>query len=268
MRILIRCACAIVLAALVWPEIDAYCGEWLLADAGARLSDAFKGTTRGDASVNSVQGALAEAQLAASRLPGDQRPALSASIALLLLHRGAEAAAILDAAITAGERPELTLNLGRARGILGDENGAQAAFLRTAQPVRPADSDAARALREPLLDRVKILRKTICAQGVCGRSRRCNSRFSLCADAAARSHSCSSAANPTRPHVLTLLDQARALCASCSASAGSASTRATASATAPASSATSRSRPATASRPAAAMLDATTACPLPSPRES
>ena len=157
MTTLIRCACAIVLAVLTWPEIDAYRGEWLLADAGARLSGALKGTTRGDDAVNSVQAALAEAQLAATCLPGDQRPVLSASIALLLLHRGAEAAAILDAAIAQGERPELTINLGRARGILGDENGAQAAFLRTAWASPAAVATLPAAIREPLLERVKVL---------------------------------------------------------------------------------------------------------------
>lgn len=161
MNTLIRCACALALAALAWPEIDAYRGEWLLADAGARLSGVLNGTSRGDSAVKSVQAALAEAQLAATHLPGDPRPALSASIALLLLHRGSEAAAILEAAIAAGERPELTLNLGRARGILGDESGAQAAFLRTAWASPPAIATLPAAMREQLIDRVKLLEEDL-----------------------------------------------------------------------------------------------------------
>lgn len=157
MRTLIRGALAFALMALTWPELASYRGERLLADARARLSDALNGTTRGDAALASVQTALAEAQLAAACLPADQRPALSASIALLLLHRGTEAAAILTAAIAEGERPELTVNLGRARGILGDESGAQAAFLRTAWASPPSVATLPSAIREPVLERVKSL---------------------------------------------------------------------------------------------------------------
>jgi len=156
-RTLIRCMLACVLLALAWPEIDSYRGELLLAGAGVRLSAALNGAVRGDAAVASVQIALAQAQRASTYLPGDQRPALSATIALLLLHRGAEAVAILDAAIAQGERPELTINLGRARGILGDEEGARAAFLRTAWASPASVATLPSALREPLLDQVKQL---------------------------------------------------------------------------------------------------------------
>jgi hypothetical protein len=151
----------LALAALAWPEIGRYDGEILLADAAARLSAALNGEIRGDAAVSSVQAAYASAQRAAVLLPEDQRPALSQAIGLLLLHKGADASAILEAAIAQGERPELTLNLGRARGIGGDEQGAQAAFLRTAWASPAAVSTLPAALRGPLLERVKSLEREL-----------------------------------------------------------------------------------------------------------
>ena len=161
MNVLLRSLLALALVALAWPEIGSYRGETLLADAGARLSAALQGATRGEEAVTSVQAAYTEVQRAADLLPADQRPALSAGIALLLLRRGADATAILDAAIAQGERPELTLNLGRARGIVGDERGAQAAFLRTAWASPAAVATLPAALRGPLLERVRSLEEDL-----------------------------------------------------------------------------------------------------------
>jgi hypothetical protein len=76
---------------------------------------------------------------------------------LLLLRRGEQAIALLAPAIAAGERPELTLNLGRARGISGDEKGATAAFLRTAWANPEAIATLPKSIRGPLLDRVRAL---------------------------------------------------------------------------------------------------------------
>lgn len=157
MNVWIRSLLALALVALAWPELGRYRGEILLADVSARVSAALRGATRGEQATASVQTAYVEAQQAATLLPADQRPALSAGVALLLLHRGADAAAILVAAIEQGERPELTLNLGRARGVSGDERGAQAAFLRTAWASPAAVATLPAALRGPLLDRVRSL---------------------------------------------------------------------------------------------------------------
>jgi hypothetical protein len=157
----LRSLLALALVALAWSEIGSYRGEILLADAGVRLAAALRGATRGEEAMTSVQTAYAETQRAATLLPGDQRPALSAGIALLLLHRGVDAITILDAAIAQGERPELTLNLGRARGIAGDERGAQAAFLRTAWASPAAVATLPAALRSPLLERVKSLEEDL-----------------------------------------------------------------------------------------------------------
>lgn len=146
-------AIALAACAALLPELSRYRAEWILADADARLTAALHGA----GGSTSVQAALDEAQRANDLLPGDQRPALSASIALLLLRRSAEARDVLERAIADGERPELTINLGRARGTLGDERGAQAAFLRTAWASPAAIATLPAALRTPLLERVREL---------------------------------------------------------------------------------------------------------------
>jgi hypothetical protein len=161
MKIGLAAALTLLLVAMAWPEARRYRAEWLLADANGRLSDALHGTTTGDAAVRSTETAFVQASEVMALLPDDPRPALSASVALLLLHRGAEAQTILNAAIQQGERPELTLNLGRARGILGDESGAHAAFLRTAWASPAAVSTLPSAIRVPLLDQVAQLEKEL-----------------------------------------------------------------------------------------------------------
>lgn len=145
-------AVLIALGAALWPEFGRYRGEWLLADANARLTQAL----RGNGAAASVQTALDHARRAEAVLPADPRPPLAAAIALLLLQRSGEAKTILEHAIASGERPELTLNLGRARGMLGDENGAQAAFLRTAWASPAAIATLPAFLRTTLLEQVRV----------------------------------------------------------------------------------------------------------------
>ena len=146
-------AALFVLGAMLWPEVADYRSEWRLADAEARLALAL----RGKGSVASVEAALGQARAAMAASPADSRAALAASVALLLLQRPGEAKPILEHAIAAGERPELTLNLGRARGALGDETGAQAAFLRSAWASPAAIATLPSALRASLLERVRTL---------------------------------------------------------------------------------------------------------------
>lgn len=116
---------------LIWPEAQRYRAEWWLAEANTRLERILLGQDRGPVALASVARAEALARAAADRLPADPRADLLLSVALILQARGAEAVAVLDAAIAEGERPELTLSLGRARATLKDEAGAEAAFLRT-----------------------------------------------------------------------------------------------------------------------------------------
>jgi hypothetical protein len=101
-----------------------------------------------------VQAALDAADAAAPALPEDARVALARGVALSLLGRGQEAVRVLDAAIAAGERPELSLCLGRARAVAGDEAGADRAFFRTAWASSFALGTLPKGLREALLVRV------------------------------------------------------------------------------------------------------------------
>ena len=144
-------------AAALWPELQRYRAEWWLGEADARLEAAFGGTLKGGAALSSTADALQLTQQAMPVLSGDPRPVQAGSVALLLLHRGGEAIALLEPAIAKGERPELTLNLGRARGINGDEKGADAAFLRTAWANPAAIVTLPKTMRGPLLERVKEL---------------------------------------------------------------------------------------------------------------
>jgi hypothetical protein len=156
MKVLFSAALIATTAAL-WPEFGRYRAEWLLADANARLAAAL----RGNATAASVETALDDAQRALAALPGDPRPPLAASIALLMLKRSGEAKAVLERALASGERPELTLNLGRARGTLGDESGAQAAFLRTAWASPAAIATLPSSMRSTLLEQVHALEQDL-----------------------------------------------------------------------------------------------------------
>ena len=161
MKRLLRVAAIVALAAMLWPELPRYRAEWTLADADARLSAALEGTLKGSAAVSATTDALGMAREAIAALPGDPRPVQSASVALLLLQRGDEAVALLEPAVAAGERPELTINLGRARGIRGDEKGADAAFLHTAWANPMSIATLPKAMRGPLLDRVAELERQL-----------------------------------------------------------------------------------------------------------
>jgi tetratricopeptide (TPR) repeat protein len=150
-------AALLAAAAALAPETGRYRAEWLLADANARLAAAL----RGHATSASVEVALDEARRAMSALPADPRPPFAASTALLMLKRSAEAKAVLERALAAGERPELTLNLGRARGTLGDEQGAQAAFLRTAWASPAAIATLPSSMRTTLREQVRALEQDL-----------------------------------------------------------------------------------------------------------
>lgn len=157
MKWFVRIAITLAMFLMLWPEFPRYRAEWTLTEAGGRLEGVLGGAVKGGAAVSSTQDALRLAQQAISALPDDPRPIQTASVALLLLQRGAEAIALLEPAIAAGERPELTINLGRARGISGDEKGATAAFLRTAWANPAAIATLPKTIREPLLEQVKEL---------------------------------------------------------------------------------------------------------------
>jgi hypothetical protein len=161
MKWLVRAAILAVASAMLWMQWQDYRAEWWLYAANGRLTMVLKGAATGENAVVLTQEALQLAQTTAAALPDDPRPIQSASIALLMLKRGKEAVALLEPAIAAGERPELTINLGRARGISGDEAGANAAFLRTAWANPSSVATLPAAIRGPLLERVKDLEQQL-----------------------------------------------------------------------------------------------------------
>lgn len=132
MKVLARLVGLALLLSLWWPELARYRAERDLAEVNQRLQRALTGADRGAPALQSVGVAAALAADAARQMPDDPRPPMLQGIALILAGRGAEALAVLDAAVVVGERPELTINQGRARTLLGDAAGAHAAYLRTA----------------------------------------------------------------------------------------------------------------------------------------
>lgn len=154
------------LAAAVWPELPRHAAEWRLRTANQQLERALDGVQQaarrgqsGDMAQihpHAAQG-LRLAEQAAAALPNDPRVTLARAVGLLLSGRGGEAATLLDAAIAVSERPEFTLNLGRARTTQGDSTGADAAYLRTAWASTQATATLPRALREALQRQVAEL---------------------------------------------------------------------------------------------------------------
>lgn len=153
----VRLGVIALLALAFWPEFGRYRAEWLLAEANVRLDRVLRGIDRGEGALGAADRARVLAHDAGLLLPNDPRPPLLESVALILRRQGSDAIRVLEAALARGERPELTLNLGRARGITGDEAGAMAAFLRTAWASPGAIATLPAAIREPLLEQVKEL---------------------------------------------------------------------------------------------------------------
>lgn len=157
MKIVVRVLAVVVAAWLVWPELPRYRAEHLLADANARLERVLRGAEPAATAMASVQAAEGAARRAAQLLPSEPRPALARSIALIMTRRLDEAVAVLNDAIARGERPELTINLGRARAALGDEDGARRAYVSTAWAAPSAVGTLPQAMRQSVLDEVAAL---------------------------------------------------------------------------------------------------------------
>ena len=157
MTIVLRGLLVVLAALLVWPELPRYRAERLLAETNARLERVLRGVEPQATAVASVRMAADAARRAAELLPPEPRPALARSIALVMTRRLDEAVAVLDAAIASGERPELTINLGRARAARGDEAGARRAYVRTAWAAPGAVGTLPAAMRASVLEEVAAL---------------------------------------------------------------------------------------------------------------
>lgn len=148
---ILRLLVGVVLVVCWWPEATRYLAQWRLADASVRLERILSGQQTGPDAVSSAQRAALQANAARSGLPWDSSVALLEGTALMLLQQGAAAQQVFASAIAVGERPELTLNLGRALAQMGDEAGAQQAFARAAWAAPQSLSTLPRTTREALL---------------------------------------------------------------------------------------------------------------------
>lgn len=152
-----RVLCSALLLYCLWPEFARWQAERSLAQAGARIEAVLAGTPHDAEMVARLQRDLGSLARAGEALPGDARVPLQRGIALLLLGDAPASRAEFEAAIARGERPELVLNLGRARSALGDEAGARRAFLRSAWAAPASTATLPRALREQLASEVARL---------------------------------------------------------------------------------------------------------------
>lgn len=126
MTLALRCVAALLVLALAWPELARYRAEWTLATARSGIQailasgDAARAAREAPAIVSSLEA-----------LPPEPRRDLLLGLALILARDAVGAGRVLDDAIARHERPELVLNLGRARAAAGDDAGARRAFLRS-----------------------------------------------------------------------------------------------------------------------------------------
>lgn len=157
MRRLVQSLAVLALIVLIWPEFARYRTEYRLVEAVGRLERALTGKDQGATALASVAEAQRLAHAAAATLPGDARPVMLEGIALILGGRPADAVRVLEAGIAAGERPEFTINLGRARSALGDEVGAHAALLRSAWASPAAIVTLPKPMQASLLEEVRRL---------------------------------------------------------------------------------------------------------------
>jgi hypothetical protein len=161
MRAAARWAGVLLVAALAWPEFRRYSGERDLREASRLLTQLMTGAVTRAGIGPAAQRAQSLAARADTALGPDPRPALLEGTAWLVLRRGADAQAVLQRGLRSGERPELTIMLGRARGLSGDDAGARQAFLRTAW-INPYSIDTLpAAIREPLLAQVRALEQEL-----------------------------------------------------------------------------------------------------------
>jgi hypothetical protein len=160
MTIVWRLLVVVALGLALWPELARYRAEWRLGAANAHLAQVLRMQRASDAGGDALRHAglaVALSEQVRATLPDDPRGVLAHAIGLILTGRGEQAVAVLDAAIATGERPEFTLNLGRARTTLGDEAGANRAYLRTAWASAQAIATLPKAMREDFLRQVQDL---------------------------------------------------------------------------------------------------------------
>lgn len=153
MRVLV----SVLVLLCLWPEFARWRAERTLAESGANIERVLAGRQGDVDAVARLRRDVEQLTLAAAALPGDARVPLQRGLALLLLGDASASKEEFEAAIARGERPELVLNLGRARSALGDESGARRAFLRSAWAAPAATATLPRALREQIAGEIAAL---------------------------------------------------------------------------------------------------------------
>ena len=144
----------IAIVVVAWPEFPRYRAERLLAEANARIESMFRGRVPPSDAQRVAGEADRLAVRAGASLSDDPRPWLASGIARLIERRPQQALEALQHARSLGERPEVTINIGRARGVGGDAAGAHRAFVRTAWINPAAVATLPAALRRQVLDEV------------------------------------------------------------------------------------------------------------------
>jgi tetratricopeptide (TPR) repeat protein len=124
-------AIALVLAAMLWPEVRRYVGERRLESANAAFEALLQHPTEVQNAAD-VFPRIGERAVAAARaLPGDSRGWVLAGSCQLVSGNPERALAFYRVALATGERAEIHLNLGRAEALLARPEAAQAAFVRS-----------------------------------------------------------------------------------------------------------------------------------------
>jgi len=132
MRVVRPTGLAVLLAFLLWPEIQLYRGERRLGAASAAfeyLLDRPKEVQSAPALLDRITDA---AVAAAADLPGDSRAWVLAGSCQLVNRHADRALDLYREALAVGERAEIHLNVGRAHALSENPDLAEAAFLRAA----------------------------------------------------------------------------------------------------------------------------------------
>ena len=152
---------ALVLLALLWPEVGRYRAEHRIG----QLTAAFRASMTGPAGPERGA-ALARIDAAAHEVlrrmrPGDSRALMLAGSARLMARDPAAALDRYRAALARGERAEIDLALARSHIARGDLDAGQTALVRAAWVSPPIAHTLPRDARRSLLREVKLLARAL-----------------------------------------------------------------------------------------------------------
>jgi hypothetical protein len=151
----------LALLALLYPEFPRYAAERRIY----RVTGLFQALLADPGAVPDLRTTLdwtAETALSASEeIPGDSRPLMLAGSAHLVSGHWLAAIEVYRRALSAGERAEIDLNLGRAYGSLGRSEEARLAFLRAGWVNPIVLESLPRDVRGPIVAEIAGLEKDL-----------------------------------------------------------------------------------------------------------